>query len=149
MPKINKKTIFKFERIPVSIFQFENGKNYFVRYYVGRQKGASGGNKDKSLKTKNINEAKVKAKKIYFEYLTSPTPKEKEIDFNIDINATTIGRPMKRRKAQPRTPQTTKPPRRLQSLAVSRIDDGLLTGATRDGADVSVRPLNQKPPKPR
>ena len=85
MPKINKKTIFKFDRIPVSVFQFENSKNYFVRYYVGRQKGASGGNKDKSLKTKNINEAKVKAKKIYFEYLTNPTPKEKEIDFNIDI----------------------------------------------------------------
>ena len=85
MPKINKKTIFKFDRIPVSVFQFENSKNYFVRYYVGRQKGASGGNKDKSLKTQNKNEAKVKAKKIYFEYLTNPTPKEKEIDFNIDI----------------------------------------------------------------
>ncbi len=85
MPKINKKTIFRFERIPVSVFQFENSKNYFVRYYVGRQKGASSGNKDKTLKTQNINEAKVKAKKIYFEYLNNPTPKEKEIDFNIDI----------------------------------------------------------------
>ena len=85
MPKIDKKTIFKFERIPVSVFQFENSKNYFVRYYVGRQKGASGGNKDKSLKTQNKNEAKVKAKKIYFEYLTNPIPIEKEIDFNIDI----------------------------------------------------------------
>ena len=85
MPKINKKTIFKFDRIPVSVFQFENSKNYFVRYYVGRQKGASSGNKDKTLKTQNINEAKVKAKKIYFEYLNNPTPKEKEIDFNIDI----------------------------------------------------------------
>ena len=85
MPKINKKTIFRFERIPVSVFQFENSKNYFVRYYVGRQKDASSGNKDKTLKTQNINEAKVKAKKIYFEYLNNPTPKEKEIDFNIDI----------------------------------------------------------------
>ena len=85
MPKINKKTIFKFDRIPVSVFQFENSKNYFVRYYVGRQKGASGGNKDKSLKTQNKNEAKVKAKKIYFEYLNSPTIEKKEIDFNIDI----------------------------------------------------------------
>jgi len=85
MPKINKKTIFRFDRIPVSVFQFENSKNYFVRYYVGRQKGASSGNKDKTLKTQNINEAKVKAKKIYFEYLNNPTPKEKEIDFNIDI----------------------------------------------------------------
>ncbi len=63
MPKINKKTIFRFERIPVSVFQFENSKNYFVRYYVGRQKDASSGNKDKTLKTQNINEAKVKAKK--------------------------------------------------------------------------------------
>ena len=85
MPKIDKKTIFKFERIPVSVFQFENSKNYFVRYYIGRQKGAKSGNKDKSLKTQNKNEAKVKAKKIYFEYLTNPTPLEKEIDFNIDI----------------------------------------------------------------
>ena len=85
MPKINKKTIFKFDRIPVSVFQFENSKNYFVRYYVGRQKGASGGNKDKSLKTQNKNEAKVKAKEIYFEYLNSPTIEKKEIDFNIDI----------------------------------------------------------------
>ena len=85
MPKIDKKTIFRFERIPVSVFQFENSKNYFVRYYVGRQKDASSGNKDKTLKTQNINEAKVKAKKIYFEYLNNPTPKEKEIDFNIDI----------------------------------------------------------------
>jgi len=85
MPKINKKTIFRFDRIPVSVFQFENSKNYFVRYYVGRQKDASSGNKDKTLKTQNINEAKVKAKKIYFEYLNNPTPKEKEIDFNIDI----------------------------------------------------------------
>ena len=63
MPKINKKTIFRFDRIPVSVFQFENSKNYFVRYYVGRQKDASSGNKDKTLKTQNINEAKVKAKK--------------------------------------------------------------------------------------
>ena len=85
MPKINKKTIFRFDRIPVSVFQFENSKNYFVRYYIGRQKGASSGNKDKTLKTQNINEAKVKAKKIYFEYLNNPTLKEKEIDFNIDI----------------------------------------------------------------
>jgi hypothetical protein len=85
MPKIDKKTIFKFERIPVSVFKFENSKNYFVRYYIGRQKSAKSGNKDKSLKTQNKNEAKVKAKKIYFEYLTNPTPIEKEIDFNIDI----------------------------------------------------------------
>ncbi len=85
MPKINKKTIFRFDRIPVSVFQFENSKNYFVRYYVGRQKDASSGNKDKTLKTQNINEAKVKAKKIYFEYLNNPTPKEKEIDFDLDI----------------------------------------------------------------
>ena len=85
MPKINKKTIFRFDRIPVSVFQFENSKNYFVRYYVGRQKDASSGNKDKTLKTQNINEAKIKAKKIYFEYLNNPTPKEKEIDFDLDI----------------------------------------------------------------
>ena len=29
MPKINNKTIFKFERIPVRVFQFDNSKNYF------------------------------------------------------------------------------------------------------------------------
>ena len=59
MPKIDKKTIFKFERIPVSVFQFENSKNYFVRYYIGRQKGASGGNIDKTLKT-------TKRVKVYY-----------------------------------------------------------------------------------
>ena len=85
MPKINNKTIFKFERIPVRVFQFDNSKNYFVRYYIGRQKGASGGNKDKTLKTTNIKIAKAKAKEIYFEYLNNPTPKEKEISFDIDI----------------------------------------------------------------
>ncbi len=85
MPKINNKTIFKFERIPVRVFQFDNSKNYFVRYYIGRQKGASGGNKDRTLKTTNIKIAKAKAKEIYFEYLNNPTPKEKEISFDIDI----------------------------------------------------------------
>ena len=85
MPKINKKTIFRFDRIPVSVFQYENSKNYFVRYYVGRQKGASGGNKDRTLKTTNIKIAKTKAKEIYFEHLNNPTSKEKEISFDIDI----------------------------------------------------------------
>ena len=85
MPVIDKKTIFKFDRIPVSVFQFENSKNYYCRYYVGRQKGASGGNKDRTLKTTNIKIAKTKAKEIYFEYLNNPTPKEKEISFDIDI----------------------------------------------------------------
>ena len=85
MPKINKKTIFKFDRIPVSVFQFENSKNYYCRYYVGRQKGASGGNKDRTLKTTNIKIAKTKAKEIYFEHLNNPTSKEKEISFDIDI----------------------------------------------------------------
>ena len=85
MPKINKKTIFKFERIPVSVFQYEKSKNYFVCYYVGRSKNASSGNKYKTLKTTNIKIAKTKAKEIYFEYLNSPAIEEKEIDFNIDI----------------------------------------------------------------
>ena len=85
MPKINKKTIFRFDRIPVSVFQFENSKNYYCRYYIGRTKGASGGNKDKTLKTTNIKIAKAKAKEIYSAFLNSPASKEKEIDFNIDI----------------------------------------------------------------
>ena len=85
MPVIDKKTIFKFDRIPVSVFQFENSKNYYCRYYVGRQKGASGGNKDRTLKTTNIKIAKTKAKEIYFEHLNNPTSKEKEISFDIDI----------------------------------------------------------------
>ena len=85
MPTINKKTIFKFERIPVRVFQYEKSKNYFVCYYVGRSKNASSGNKYKTLKTTNIKIAKTKAKEIYFEYLNSPAIEEKEIDFNIDI----------------------------------------------------------------
>ena len=85
MPVIDKKTIFRFDRIPVSVFQFENSKNYYCRYYVGRQKGASGGNKDRTLKTTNIKIAKTKAKEIYFEHLNNPTSKEKEISFDTDI----------------------------------------------------------------
>jgi len=85
VPKINKKTIFRFDRIPVSVFQFENSRNYFCRYYTGRRKGASGGNKDKTLKTQNIKEAKVLAKQIYETFINTPIEKELEISFDLDI----------------------------------------------------------------
>ena len=36
MPKINKKTIVKFPRIPsLKIYQFVKSKNYFCNFYVG------------------------------------------------------------------------------------------------------------------
>ena len=41
MPKIDKKTICEFERLHVSIVQFANSKNDFVREYIGRKKGAT------------------------------------------------------------------------------------------------------------
>ncbi|CAI8442707.1 MAG: Uncharacterised protein [Halieaceae bacterium] len=81
---------------------------------------------------------------------TESSPSALGADAGVAVaNATMIGRPMRRRRAQPRAPQTMKPPKRSQSLAGSRIDDGPLTGETRDGADVSARPLSQKPPQPR
>lgn len=85
MPKINKKTIFRFDRIPVSVFQFENSRNYFCRYYTGRRKGANSGSKDKTLKTQNIKEAKVLAKQIYENFINAPIEKEKDICFDLDI----------------------------------------------------------------
>jgi Trk K+ transport system NAD-binding subunit len=76
---------------------------------------------------------------------TVSSPSARDVDADVAVaNVTTIGRQMKRPRAQPRAPQTMKLPQRPQSLVVSRIDDGPLTGATKDGADVSDRPLNQR-----
>ena len=86
MPKINKKTIVIFPRIPsLKIYQFTNGTNYFCNFYVGT-KVLKSGNKELSLKTKNINEAKVKAKQVYYDFFNSPDSKiQNDINFDLEI----------------------------------------------------------------
>ncbi len=86
MPKIDKKTIFAFTRIPtLKIYQFEKSTNYFCSFYVGT-KILKSGNKELSLKTKNVNEAKVKAKQVYYDFFNSPeSKKENDISFDVDI----------------------------------------------------------------
>ena len=66
MPKINKKTLVTFPRIPsLKIYQFTNTTNYFCNFYVGTHILKSG-NKEITLKTKNVNEAKKRAKEEYY-----------------------------------------------------------------------------------
>ena len=86
MPKIVKSTIRTFPRIPsLKIYQFANGTNYFCSFYVGR-KILKSGNKELSLKTKNVNEAIQKAKKVYYDFFNSPeSKKENDISFDVDI----------------------------------------------------------------
>ena len=62
MPKINYKTRITFPRIPsLKIYQFTDSTNYFCNFYVGTHIFKSG-NKEITLKTKNVNEAKKRAK---------------------------------------------------------------------------------------
>ncbi len=86
MPKINKKTLITFPRIPsLKIYQFENSTNYFCNFYVGTHILKSG-NKEKSLKTKNVNEARKKAKEEYYKFFNSAeAKKENNINFDLDI----------------------------------------------------------------
>ena len=86
MPKINKKTIFEFTKIPsLKVYQFEKSTNYFCSFYVGT-KILKSGNKELSLKTKNINDAKVKAKQVYAEFFKSlDSQTEKNVSFDLDI----------------------------------------------------------------
>ena len=86
MPKINKKTIFEFTKIPsLKVYKFEKSTNYFCSFYVGT-KILKSGNKELSLKTKNINEAKVKAKQVYYDFFNSPeSMTENNISFDLEI----------------------------------------------------------------
>ena len=86
MPKIVKSTIRTFPRIPsLKIYQFANGTNYFCCFYVGT-KILKSGNKELSLKTKNVNEAIQKAKEVYYDFFNSPDSKiQNDINFDLDI----------------------------------------------------------------
>ena len=86
MPKIVKSTIRTFPRIPsLKIYQFANGTNYFCCFYVGT-KILKSGNKELSLKTKNVNEAKIKAKKFFYNFFNSPeSKKQNDINFDLEI----------------------------------------------------------------
>ena len=86
MPKINKKTLITFPRIPsLKIYQFTNTTNYFCNFYVGTHILKSG-NKEITLKTKNVNEAKKRAKEEYYKFFNSPvTEKANNINFDLEI----------------------------------------------------------------
>ena len=65
MPKIKKDTQQKFKNCDtLKIFKYDNSKNYYCSFYVGRGYSKSG-NKEQSLKTQNVNEATAKAKAIW------------------------------------------------------------------------------------
>jgi hypothetical protein len=85
MPKILKDTIKKIERKPsLKIYKKETTKNYYCSFYVGFAHFKSG-NKEKSLKTSNVNEALKKAQQVYDETMrTLPTDPIK-LDFTKDI----------------------------------------------------------------
>ena len=71
--------------VQVKIYQFENSTNYFCNFYVGTHILKSG-NKEKSLKTKNVNEARKKAKEEYYKFFNSTeAKKESNINFDLDI----------------------------------------------------------------
>ena len=83
MPKINKKTRITFPRIPsLKIYQFTNSTNYFCNFYVGTHILKSG-NKEITLKTKNVNEAKKRAKEEYYKFFNSPVTKKQIISILI------------------------------------------------------------------
>ena len=87
MPKIVKSTIRTFPRIPsLKIYQFANGTNYFCCFYVGT-KILKSGNKELSLKTKNVNEAIQKAKEVYYDFFNSTDSKiQNDINFDLEGN---------------------------------------------------------------
>jgi hypothetical protein len=65
MPKIKKDTQQKFKNCDtLKIFKYDNSKNYYCSFYVGRGYSKNG-NKEQSLKTQNVNEATAKAKAIW------------------------------------------------------------------------------------
>ena len=64
MPKINKNTLKVLPRNNIRIYKFENKQTYFCSFYVGTIHFKSG-KFEKSLKTKNINEAISKANELY------------------------------------------------------------------------------------
>lgn len=87
MPKIIKKTQQKFKNCDtLKIFKYENSKNYYCSFYVGRGYSKSG-NKEQSLKTQNVKDATAKAKELWrtFDKSKYEAVDIKEYNFTKDI----------------------------------------------------------------
>ena len=88
MPKIDKKTLKVLPRTNIQIYKFEKGKTYFCRFFVGSGfKNKNSKREERTLKTKNINEAISKAKELYKNWFReNPDTKAKRPkDFDLDI----------------------------------------------------------------
>ena len=83
MPKINKK--IKIENCDtLQIYQYDNSKNWFVKFYVGLHYSKSG-MYDKTLQLKNQKDAVKKAKELWRSFNFSEKKKSVEYDFDKDI----------------------------------------------------------------
>ena len=83
MPKINKK--IKIENCDtLQIYQYDNSKNWFVKFYVGLHYSKSG-MYDKTLQLKNQKDAVKKAKELWRSFNFSEKKKSVEYDFVKDI----------------------------------------------------------------
>ena len=73
------------------------------------------------------------------------SPSARVVDEDVVVaNVTTTGRPTTRWRPRTITIQTAKPPKRSLNPLASHIDDAPLTSVTREGAEDSVRPWNQR-----
>ena|GEM_PF-4830736 len=89
MPKINKDSLKILPRTKIWIYKFENKNTYFCRFYVGLgHKNYKSGKFEKTLKTKNINDAITKANELYKEWFREHTDTKQQVrehDFDLDI----------------------------------------------------------------
>jgi len=89
VPKINKDSLKILPRTKIWIYKFENKNTYFCRFYVGLgHKNYKSGKFEKTLKTKNINEAITKANELYKEWFREHTDTKQQVrehDFDLDI----------------------------------------------------------------
>jgi len=86
MSKIDKQTLKILPRTRISVYKFVNQNTYFCRFFVGRKYFKSG-RFEKTCKTRNINEAIVKANQYYKDWFIQHATDtiEKERDFDLDI----------------------------------------------------------------
>ena len=86
MSKINKQTLKILPKTKIRIYKFLNQNTYFCRFFVGRKYFKSG-RFEKTCKTKNINEAIIKANQYYKDwFIQHATDKiEKQRNFDLDI----------------------------------------------------------------
>ena len=85
MSKIDKQTLKILPRTKISVYKFVNQNTYFCRFFVGRKYFKSG-RFEKTCKTRNINEAIVKANQYYkdwfIQHATDAIEKERDFDLS-------------------------------------------------------------------